>query len=59
MYVDSENKARVNNLVPGYPDGSVELEEKGSDIGFMGGWVWFPCWAFPPISDIRRCEDIV
>ena len=22
------------------------------------GWVWFPCWAFPPISDIRRCEGI-
>ena len=20
--------------------------------------VWFPCWAFPSISDIRRCEDI-
>jgi V/A-type H+-transporting ATPase subunit A len=20
--------------------------------------VWFPCWAFPPISDIRSCEDI-
>ena len=42
MYVDSENKARVNNLVPGYPDGSVELEEKGSDIGFMGGLLFEP-----------------
>lgn len=42
MYVDSENKARVNNLVPDYPDGSVELEEEGSDIGFMAGLMFEP-----------------
>ena len=35
MYVDSQTKARVNNLLPDYRDGSVELDETGADIGFV------------------------
>ena len=37
MYTDSTIKARVNNLLPGYGDGSVELEEDGADLGFTLG----------------------
>lgn len=35
MYVDSETKTNVNNLLPGYSDGSVKLEESGADLGFV------------------------
>lgn len=37
MYVDSKSKARVNNILPGYGDGSVKLEEDGADIGYTLG----------------------
>lgn len=37
MYVDSKTKARVNNILPGYGDGSVKLDENGADIGFTLG----------------------
>jgi long-chain fatty acid transport protein len=37
MYVDQRTKARVNNLVPDHPDGTVKLEESGGDVGFMLG----------------------
>lgn len=35
MYVDSETEARVNNLLPDYPDGRVKLDETGADVGFL------------------------
>jgi long-chain fatty acid transport protein len=35
MYVDSETQARVNNLIPDYPDGKVKLDESGADLGFV------------------------
>ena len=37
MYVDSVTKTRVNNLLPGHPDGSVKLEEDGTDFGYTLG----------------------
>ncbi|MGD9019777.1 MAG: outer membrane protein transport protein [Desulfuromonadales bacterium] len=37
MYTDSTVTARVNNLLPGYGDGKVELEEDGADLGFVLG----------------------
>jgi len=37
IYVDSKIRTRVNNLVPGHPDGSVKLEENGADVGVMLG----------------------
>ena len=40
MYVDSYIKARVNNLLPGYGDGRIELEETGGDIGFILGTLY-------------------
>jgi len=42
IYTDSENKARVNNVLPGFPDGSVELEEEGADLGWMVGAMFEP-----------------
>jgi long-chain fatty acid transport protein len=35
MYTDSKTKARVNNLLPDYGDGSVKLEEDGTAFGYM------------------------
>jgi len=37
MYADSTVSARVNNLLPGYGDGKVELQESGADLGFTLG----------------------
>ena len=37
VYTDSRTKARVNNLVPGFSDGSVRLEEDGAAFGYMLG----------------------
>ncbi|HSR88368.1 MAG TPA: outer membrane protein transport protein, partial [Pontiella sp.] len=37
MYTDSKNTARVNNVVPNYPDGKIELEESGADVGYTLG----------------------
>lgn len=37
MLVASDSKVAVNNLLPGEPDGNVELEETGADIGFILG----------------------
>lgn len=37
MYVDSTVKARINNLLPDYGDGKIELEESGGDLGFTLG----------------------
>jgi long-chain fatty acid transport protein len=37
VYTDSKTKARVNNLLPGYGDGSVRLEEDGAALGYMLG----------------------
>ena len=37
MYTDSKTKARVNNLLPDYGDGSVKLEEDGTAFGYMLG----------------------
>ena len=45
-------------------DVAIQCENKNLDWEVMTLYmadvqrVWFPCWAFPPISDIRRCEDI-
>ena len=35
IYVDSKTKTRVNNLLPDYSDGKVELEESGADLGYV------------------------
>lgn len=37
MYVDSQIKTRVNNILPDYADGRIELEEKGADVGYVLG----------------------
>jgi long-chain fatty acid transport protein len=37
VYTDSKTKARVNNLLPNYGDGSVKLEEDGAAFGYMLG----------------------
>lgn len=37
MYTDSKTKARVNNLLPDAPDGSVRLEEDGVAFGYTLG----------------------
>ena len=37
VYTDSKSKARVNNLLPGYGDGSVRLEEDGAALGYILG----------------------
>jgi len=37
VYTDSRSKARVNNLLPDYSDGSVRLEEDGAAFGYMLG----------------------
>jgi len=37
VYTDSTTKVRVNNLLPDYGDGSVELEEDGTAFGYMLG----------------------
>jgi long-chain fatty acid transport protein len=37
MYVDSNSETRVNNLLPDYGDGRVELEEDGAALGFTLG----------------------
>jgi len=37
IYTDSKTKARVNNLLPEYGDGSVKLEEDGVAFGYMMG----------------------
>jgi len=37
IYTDSNTKARVNNLLPEYGDGSVKLEEDGVAFGYMMG----------------------
>jgi len=37
MYVDSETKVKVNNLVPGVIDGSVKLDEAGAAVGYVLG----------------------
>jgi long-chain fatty acid transport protein len=37
MYVDSNIETRVNNLLPNYADGRVELEEDGAALGFTLG----------------------
>lgn len=35
IYTDAKTKARVNNLLPGFGDGSVRLEEDGAAFGYM------------------------
>jgi long-chain fatty acid transport protein len=35
IYVDSKTKTRVNNLLPDYADGKVELDESGADLGYV------------------------
>ncbi len=40
IYTDSTTKARVNNLLPEYGDGSVKLEEDGAAFGYMLGATW-------------------
>ena len=42
MYTDSTTKARVNNLLPGLGDGTVELEEDGFGAGFTLGVMFEP-----------------
>jgi long-chain fatty acid transport protein len=37
MYVDSNIETRVNNLLPNYGDGRMQLEEDGADLGFTLG----------------------
>lgn len=37
IYTDYKTKARVNNLLPDYGDGSVKLEEDGTAFGYMLG----------------------
>lgn len=37
MYVDSNIETRVNNLLPDYGDGRMELEEDGAALGFTLG----------------------
>jgi long-chain fatty acid transport protein len=37
MYVDSKSTARVNNVLPEYADGRVQLDESGADLGYMLG----------------------
>jgi long-chain fatty acid transport protein len=40
IYTDSKSEARVNNLEPSSPDGSVRLEENGADLGFTLGMMF-------------------
>ena len=40
IYTDSVTKARVNNLLPEYGDGSVKLEEDGAAFGWLAGVMW-------------------
>ena len=37
MYVDSNIETRINNLLPDYPDGRVQLEEEGAALGITLG----------------------
>ena len=40
IYTDSTSKARVNNLLPDEPDGSVRLEEDGAAVGLTLGTMY-------------------
>jgi len=42
IYTDSVSKARVNNLLPEYGDGSVKLEEDGAAFGWLAGVMFEP-----------------
>ncbi len=42
VYTDSRTKARVNNILPDFPDGNVRLEEDGAALGWLAGVMFEP-----------------